>query len=265
MRPNIEKHERDLTLAPWRADVPAAAGTSKHDDTSPPLQPSSVQRLTRSGMCEVTARPRCHHSRVYLNNTRHKHQRSSSSLQCCSTAYLFTRHVGFFEMETGWKQSWQPSVGIITVGGGGSGSCDVCRWPGLFQLQETWPLDAAVLPWVWDVFFGGGGAAAVGSQLQEVKEYTDKQRGSVFVYPPPFVTLHQSTLDFIANAQSHSLPNYLPRKNKREAPICHPAPVPVITLPFCRNTSVCLTVLLLQAGAQQEVLPPKANSFNYDP
>lgn len=110
------------------------------------------------------------------------------------------------------------------------------------------------------LFLGGEveGAAAAGSRLQEVKEYTHKQSGSVFVYPPPFVTLHLSTLELTANAQSHSLPEYLPREHERKAPICHPAPVPVITLPFCRNTSVCL---LVQAGPQQEVLPPQSNKF----
>lgn len=118
-------------------------------------------------------------------------------------------------------------------------------WMLLFRLES-------------EMGFFWGEAAAAGSRLQEVKEYTDKQRGSFFVYPPPSVTLHQATLDFMANAQSCSLPKYvITQENKRKAPICHPVPVPVITLPFCRNTSVCLAVLLVQAGAQQEVLPPK--------
>lgn len=58
-------------------------------------------------------------------------------------------------------------------------------------------MDAAVLFLSLRLFFfvggggggGGGREAAVGSRLQEVKEYTDKQRGGVFVYPPQLVTL----------------------------------------------------------------------------
>lgn len=140
-------------------------------------------------------------------------------------------------------------------GGGGSGELWCLAWP--LSTPGNVTSECCCFALSLRCFFGGGEGWCRGGRLttsgsERIYRQTERQR----VCLPASLCSSASSHTWFHRRCPIILPKYV-RKNKRKAPICQPVPVPVITLPFCRNTSVCLTVLLLHAGTQQEVLPPK--------